>query len=353
MTAPSRSSSVVSVAVAALAISGALWSGDASADPSPADRQAATTLFKEGKALLDKGSIADACRKFEASQRLDPAAGTLLNLAVCHEKEGRTASAWYEFTDALAAARKDNRTERIKLAEEHIAKLEPLLIRLTIDVPKANEVPDLEVRRDGAALARAGWGIATPIDPGEHKIEARAKGRLPFTQTLQLDAKEPTKTLTIPALEIDPEAAKAAASAAPTETAAPPPPIAPPPPAEASHRGRNGAITTAVGGVVLVGAGVVGFLAKSKWDNAQDACPRKESCSAGGSDETKKAGKLADTATGLGVIGAVVTGIGVYLLSTSPAQPSSAAATATRRPRLQPSLSVGPSGGGAFLSGSF
>jgi hypothetical protein len=354
MTAPPRTSSVVSVVFATLVASSALWSGPASAEPSPADRQAATTLFKEGKALLDKGQVPDACRKFEASQRLDPAAGTLLNLAVCHEKEGRTASAWYEFTDALAAARKDNRTERIKLAEEHIAKLEPLLVRLTIDVSKANEVPDLEVRRDGALLARAGWGIATPIDPGEHKIEAKAKGRLPFNQTIQLDAKSPTKTVTIPALAIDPEAARAAAaaSAPPADTVAAPAPAPPPPPAETSHRGRNGTITTVVGGAVLVGAGVVGFLAKSKWDNAQDACPRKESCSAAGSDETKKAGKLADAATGLGVVGAIVTGIGVYLLSTAPAS-TTTSAQLQQRPRIQPSLSLRPDGGGAFLSGSF
>lgn len=349
-----RSSSLAPVAACALVACSALFPATASADVSAADRQAATALFKEGKALLDKGTVGEACRKFEASQRLDPAAGTLLNLAVCHEKEGRTASAWYEFTDALAAARRDNRPERAKLAEEHIAKLEPQLLRLTIDVPKANEVPELEVRRDGAALGRGGWGIATPIDPGEHKIEAKAKGRLAFSQTVQLTPGEAPKTVTIPLLAVDPEAQKAAAVAtAPTESASPPPPP-PPVPVEPSHRGRNGAIMTVLGGGVLVGAGVVGFLAKSKWDKAQDACPSKASCTPQGSDDTKSAGKLADAATGLGVVGAIVTGVGVYLLSTAPTTQSSTAASAVPpRRTVRPGLDLSPSGGGAFLSGTF
>ena len=322
----------------------------AHAEPSAADRQAATVLFKDGKALLDKGQTAEACRKLEGSLRLDPAAGTLLNLAVCHEKEGRTASAWYEFTDALASARRDNRPERIKLAEEHIAKLEPQLLRLTIEVPKESDLPDLEVRRDDAVLARAGWGSATPVDPGDHKIEAKAPGKIGWSQVVKVDPGQATRAVKVPALVVDPDAAKAATLPPKPEVA--PPPVVPPPPVEPpSTRRRNSIITTAVGGAVILGAGVVGLVAKSKWDSAQDSCPSTRSCSADGSESTQSAAKLADAGTAIGIVGVIVTGVGVYMLATSPS--SSGAAAAAKPRRFQVSPSVAHDGAGAFVSGSF
>src|SRR6185436_12399932 len=77
------------------------FSASALAEPTAADKSLATQLFKEGRALVDQGKVAEGCRKLEESQRLDPGGGTLLNVALCHEKEGRTATAWAEFTEAL------------------------------------------------------------------------------------------------------------------------------------------------------------------------------------------------------------------------------------------------------------
>src|ERR1041384_3389916 len=94
------------------------------AEPSDADRTLAAALFREGKALMDKSDFTPACAKLEESERLDPGGGTLLNLALCHEKQGRAATAWGEFIEALGIARRDHRQARAELAEEHIAKLE-------------------------------------------------------------------------------------------------------------------------------------------------------------------------------------------------------------------------------------
>src|SRR5215471_19286696 len=75
------------------------------AEPPPEGNAAiAEALFRHGRELLDAGKVSEACEKFAASQRADPALGTLLNLAACHEREGRTATAWSEFTDAYAQA---------------------------------------------------------------------------------------------------------------------------------------------------------------------------------------------------------------------------------------------------------
>src|SRR6516165_4621044 len=104
----------------------------ASAEPTAADKSLATQLFKEGRNLVDQGHVSEGCRKLEESQRLDPGGGTLLNVALCHEKEGRRATAWAEFTEALGIAKKDDRPERVELAQSHITALEPTLSHLVI-----------------------------------------------------------------------------------------------------------------------------------------------------------------------------------------------------------------------------
>lgn len=95
-----RRLSVVALALAALCPQAPLR-----AQPAPTDRALAQAHFDEGRALLARGAIAAACPKFVESYQLEPALGTLLNLALCHEAQGRLASAWAEFNDARKAAR--------------------------------------------------------------------------------------------------------------------------------------------------------------------------------------------------------------------------------------------------------
>src|SRR5689334_18204741 len=97
------------------------------AEPSETDRGLAQSLFDDGKNLMKAKRYAEACPKLEESQRLDPSGGTLLNVALCHELEGKLATAWSDFKGALSLAKKDGRNDRIKAATEHIAALEPKL----------------------------------------------------------------------------------------------------------------------------------------------------------------------------------------------------------------------------------
>src|SRR4051812_16548065 len=68
------------------------------------DRPEAEALFDQGRRLLAAGNYAAACPKLEASNRLDPGIGTMLNLGDCYEKNGQTASGWAAFREAAAAA---------------------------------------------------------------------------------------------------------------------------------------------------------------------------------------------------------------------------------------------------------
>jgi hypothetical protein len=62
-----------------------LWgAGPAFAQPSPSDR--ASALFTEARTLIKTGDYVSACPKLAESMRLDPARGTLMNLADCEAK---------------------------------------------------------------------------------------------------------------------------------------------------------------------------------------------------------------------------------------------------------------------------
>src|SRR6185312_7721257 len=90
-----------------------LASAPALAQSSGADVATAQALFDEGKRLMADKKFAEACPKLVESQRLDPGGGTLLAIALCHEGQGKWATAWGDFNVALSEARRENRAERV------------------------------------------------------------------------------------------------------------------------------------------------------------------------------------------------------------------------------------------------
>ncbi|MGH7271978.1 MAG: hypothetical protein ACREJ3_16230, partial [Polyangiaceae bacterium] len=124
----------------------------------------AESLFEDGRALVSAGKIAQACPKFADSERLDPSVATLLNLASCWEKLGRSATAWETYREAASAANAGGRKDYLETALRHADALAPRLARLTVTV--ADPAPSQIVKRDGVAVDAAEWGLAIPIDPG-------------------------------------------------------------------------------------------------------------------------------------------------------------------------------------------
>lgn len=167
-----------------------------------ADTRAAVAegLYRQARDLMAAGKYDEACPKFAESQRLDPATGTLLNLAACHERQGKLATAWIEYSDAIAAARRDQREDRVEYARQRTIELEPKLSRLTLLLATGADLPGLTLELDNAMIGRAVVGAAMPIDPGTHTIRASAPGKKPWAQTIEIGALADHQTLTIPSL---------------------------------------------------------------------------------------------------------------------------------------------------------
>lgn len=168
-----------------LAASNAAEAGEPARDPASAE-----ALFRAGRELVEKGDWRAGCPKLEAAMAAMPTASTLLNIARCHEHEGKVATAWADTRRALILNRETVPEERRRALEEKALasadELEKRLPRLRIEADK--RYPGLVVERDGQALP--GDGVldqALPVDPGEHEITASAPGFSTFHATVRLE----------------------------------------------------------------------------------------------------------------------------------------------------------------------
>ena len=160
-------------------------------------------LFREGRSLMKAGQLDAACDRFARSQKLEPSVTTLLNLGDCHERAGRTATAWDTFLQAkrLAEITDKRRAE----AERRATALEPQLARLTITIDGDHQARGLVILRNRKPVDPAAWNTAVPIDPATYQIEARAPGRKGSTTTSAIAPKH-SAVVVVSELVIDPDA---------------------------------------------------------------------------------------------------------------------------------------------------
>jgi len=326
------------VAVArALSVALVLTATSAHAEPTPSDRALATQLFQEGRALVKQKKYAEACPKLEESQRLDPGGGTLLNLALCHEALGRTATAWAELSEAVSVARRDRRTDREKIASEHMKALEPRLSTLTVVVDVANAPKDLVLRRDGTEVAPVAWGTPMPVDPGSHVVEASAPGFESWSQTVELAPEADKQTLRVPPLAAlpapAPEPELPPAPSPPRRLVAPPAPAplppAPAPTAEPAPSRVPTYVALGVGVVGMAAGSYFGLRAFSKRSDSDAACsPRCTDEAVKLNDDAKTAADLSTIAFAVGAVGF---GLGAYFwLDSTPSEPAKAGLVSLR-----------------------
>lgn len=181
------------------------------ADPTPAQLAQAEDLFQRAKTAMERREYRAACPMLAESYRLAPAGGTLQNLAVCYEAEGKVAFAFARFNELRSLSQKTNRDDRVRLADEHLAALAPRISRLRVVLP-ASASAGTTVSVDGDPYGAASLRAGIALDVGEHVVRVAAPGKREATLRARIAAEGATTTLEAPALVDAPGARGAAAT---------------------------------------------------------------------------------------------------------------------------------------------
>jgi hypothetical protein len=283
---------------------------------------AAEALFDAGRAALEKHDYATACEKFDASNKIGPGVGSLLNLGFCNEMLGKIATAWTSYREALYKLPAGD--PRAVTAHHALDQLQQQLPYLTIKVA-AGSWPGMTLLLDGVEFSAGTVGVAVPVDPGDHQVIVRAPGRALGTFHKAVRVGEKAELTVSPGVE---EAPKPVVAAAPAVSAPPKPavqPQKPEPPPENKSEGGSPAAGYIIGGVgvaALATSVVTGIMALGKNSTVKDHCDAAPAgslrlCDPTGlqaADSGKTLALVSDITLGVGLVGV---GVGTYLVVTA------------------------------------
>lgn len=305
----------------------------------------AESLFHEGKKLYNEKRYAEACQRLDQSHRADPAGGTVLLLAMCYERLGRSSSAWAKYSEALALARRDGRSDREQKAQEAMAALEPQLTYVTVTLePEAKSISNMAFELDGNHIPLL-IDAKVPVDPGEHTLVVKATDYEPFTHQFSVTEQGATVNVRVPGLKPVEKAISPVTPAPTTTTATDNRTVTQPPQLEPKSNATR-TVAYVLGGAGIVAAGVGGYFAwhAKRLDNdADQKCPDRQCDNSKAVEWSRDAvseAKLASWLAGAG--GAAIVTAGAMLIFGGNSSPNVAA-----------SAIVLPSGGALSLSGRY
>jgi hypothetical protein len=287
------------------------------------DAATAEALFRQGRQAMEAKNYADACQKFAESEKLDAAAGTLMNLATCEEKLGKLASAWQHWKEAIDAL--PPKDDRGTFARSRVEELEKKLPRLQVTLTSGAD-QGAKVFRDDIELGPGGQGVPLPVDPGPHTITVRLAGHFPKSVNVSLAIGETSQVELHPG-DVDPNANKATVTGD-------------------TKKGSSRTLGWVLGGVGLVGVGAgvaSGLVLVNTKKTVADNCSVDKVCNADGLNAAATGKKLLVVNTVGWVVGALGLGFGAYFVLSAPKSQTTAA--------LAPS--IGPDGASLSCVGSF
>ncbi len=335
------------ISAALLACTLSLGSLAMAGEPSKEDVKKAEELFALGNKLMKDDKLTEACTAYEQSMKLAPATGTAINVAECHEAQGRTASAYSDWLEAGRLAEQKNKPDKAKKAKERAAALNERLSTLEIRLPPSLVADtSASVLLDEVPVDPQRLGAPNPIDPGTHYVEVRAPGKIGWRTKVVVAPEADHQTVTVPELSaID-------------QAAAPPPPPAPvkpstatitptptPAPAPAPDDHRSHLLRTTgygLGALGLVGLGLGGYYGFSAQKIENRSTRTSDDLATERSDITR-----ARVLLGVGAACAVTGVVLILVDSGSPSRPRSDAARVVATPV------AGPGFGGLSVVGTF
>ncbi len=269
-------------------------------------RAEALRLLNTGHEMLQVPAQLDqACDTLTKSYSLHNRGDTLLNLAECHRRQGKTATAWREFDEAIRYAEAVEYSEAIAAASRLRDELAADLSKLLIEVPpESAEQASLLIILDGKRLPKEQWGQQLFVDPGLHVLTATADGHEKFEGSTEVKQQADRAIITVTLKKIPP---------------APPPKkpeAAPPPPAPKIEPGEVSTWSVIVGGAglamlgVATGFGVDTVNTKGELD---DACGAERVCPPSFAFEDPRANELRSYGlfVGFGIAGISATTVGL------------------------------------------
>ena len=280
----------------------------------------AEALFVEGDKLMKVGKVAQACEAFDASNRIEARAGTLIRLGDCREQNHQLASAWSAYKDALTRVKDPNKRA---IATAKVAELEPKLSYLTISVPVASRIDQLTITRNDKPFDATLWNRALPVDGGEYTIVGRAPGHRDWTRTVTVPIDSGKITVDTPTLE----SAGEVVTPPPRTKPEPPPDESPTPQTATMSTKRKIAIGAAGVGALGIAAGIVlGTQAKSRQSDAHALCSDPQTPCANADQAnaliTSAQGRALGSNIGFGIGAAMVITAGVLWFTGAPESPT-------------------------------
>lgn len=256
-----------------------------------AETDAAAALFDNGRDAMKRGDFEVACARFDESNRLEPAVGTELNLALCEEKLGRELSAWRRLQRVIDALPRGD--DRLPIARQHRDDIDVRLPRVRLIAGAALPVA-AQISVGDSRLTTSGLGVDIPVERGELMIRVEAPQH--FAREYRLALSQGARATLL--IEAGPSMQLAAQRRAPTAARVSP---------TRTPAKTAGLVSVGVGGALLLAGAATGVAAIRAKHEMDDRCDEQLACSQRGVDAAARgkgfalASTLAFAAGGIGV----------------------------------------------------